>query len=798
MYRSALSALLAHWMRHKLQLFSLIVGLALATALWSGVQAINSEARDSYDRAASALGQDQLERLVMADGSPVPVSVYAELRRAGWRVSPVIEGSVDLAEGSARLVGIDPLTAPPQANAPALTDEDDPTRFLIEGLLIASPELAPRIPAELGAIETSSSIAVDTILTDISTAAERFGQTNPSYLLVAATQPADLPPLSEVASLQRVAGENPSDIARLTDSFHLNLTAFGLLSFAVGLFIVHAAIGLAFEQRRATFRTLRALGVPLRSLITLLAVELATFAIIAGLIGIALGYAIAAALLPNVAGTLRGLYGADVTGQLNFDALWAAAALGISLAGAAIAGAQALSRVARLPILAPAQPRAWARASAKALRRQSAAAAGLLALSVALAIFGSSLLAGFACLACLLVGAALALPGLLTWALDQAARFGQTALGEWLFADTRQQVPGLSLALMALLLALAANIGVGTMVGSFRGTFTGWLDQRLAAELYVSARSEAQAEDVRAFLEPRSDALLPIWSVETRISGLPAEVFGIVDHETYRNHWPLLDAEANVWDRIADGSGALINEQLARRDDLSPGDVVELEPSWTLPVVGIYSDYGNPSGQAIVADASLEARHPDIPKLRLAVRVDPEDAPALAEALRARFDLPGQGVINQDEIKQFSMNMFEQTFRVTGALNVLTLGVAAFAMLASLLTLASMRLPQLAPVWALGLTRAKLARFELARTLILALLTWVISIPVGLLLAWVLLSVVNVEAFGWKLPMEIFPSDWFRLGGLALLAACLATLWPIRSLARTPPSALLKVFAHER
>ena len=40
---------------------------------------------------------------------------------------------------------------------------------------------------------------------------------------------------------------------------------------------------------------------------------------------------------------------------------------------------------------------------------------------------------------------------------------------------------------MALLLALAANIGVGTMVSSFRLTFTGWLDQRLASELYVTA-----------------------------------------------------------------------------------------------------------------------------------------------------------------------------------------------------------------------------------------------------------------------------------------------------------------------
>ena len=57
-----------------------------------------------------------------------------------------------------------------------------------------------------------------------------------------------------------------TDLERLTDSFHLNLTAFGLLSFFVGLFIVNSAIGLAFEQRLPILRTLRACGVSARML----------------------------------------------------------------------------------------------------------------------------------------------------------------------------------------------------------------------------------------------------------------------------------------------------------------------------------------------------------------------------------------------------------------------------------------------------------------------------------------------------------------------------------------------------
>jgi putative ABC transport system permease protein len=72
------------------------------------------------------------------------------------------------------------------------------------------------------------------------------------------------------------------------------------------------------------------------------------------------------------------------------------------------------------------------------------------------------------------------------------------------------------------------------------------------------------------------------------------------------------------------------------------------------------------------------------------------------------------------------------------------------------------------------------------------------ALPLGLALAWVLLSIVNVEAFGWQLPMFLFPVDYLSLGAYAVVAATLAAAWPAIRLMRTPPSALLKVFANER
>ena len=802
MRRAALAALLSHWRARPLQLAMLVVGLALATALWSGVQAINAEARASYAEAAATLGQDRLARLVPADAAHIDEADFVALRRAGWRVAPVLEGRMRLGGERVTVMGIDPLTAPPQAGLAALTEGDGLAGFTTPpGRGFAAPETAAELAAADLEIAPARGIAPGIVIVDIGIAQTLLDAPGRlSHLQVHPDQPAARADLAAVAPhLEQRPPDDAGELARLTDSFHLNLTAFGFLSFAVGLFIVHSAVGLAFEQRRPVFRTLRALGLPGRSLMVLLVAELAALALLAGALGVALGYGVAAVLMPGVAATLGGLYGAEVAGSVVLRPEWWLSGLAIALGGTLAAAARDLWRTARLPVLAAARPRAWALISERRLALQLGAAVVLALVAVVLARVGGGLIAGFTMLGALLLAAALALPVLLYAVLRAAQALARGPVAQWFWADTRQQLPGLSLALMALLLALAANIGVGTMVSSFRLTFTGWLDQRLAAELYVTARSDAEAEAIRDWLAPRTEAVLPIWYVEGELAGRPGRVYSVADHATYRDHWPLIDAGDAPWERVAAGEGVLVNEQLARAAGLWSGDGrLDLPGGPELPVVGVYSDYGNPQPQAMLGLDSFTRHYPDAPQRQHGVRAPPGAVPDLAAGLRDRFDLPAPNVTDQAEAKRISLAVFERTFTVTRALNVLTLGVAGVALLASLVTLSGMRLAQLAPVWAAGLGRARLARLELWRALALAGFTALAALPVGLVLAWVLLAVINVEAFGWRLPMHVFPADWVRLGALALVTGALAAAAPALRLARIAPAQLVKVFAHER
>ncbi|MBM2322102.1 ABC transporter permease [Marivita cryptomonadis] len=776
----------------------MIAGLALATALWSGVQAINAEARASYDAAAATLGEGQFDQLLPRSGEKIDQATYIALRRAGWQVSPVLEGHVRTEEGRVRVVGVDPLTAPGTIAPVGMQEDSNLDDFLTRGVLFAAPDVAEALSGVVSQrVITDPSVAPGVALTDIGVAQTLLDAHNQlSRLIIAPMQPMGLPDIAAVAPDLALQPAQDAGADRLTDSFHLNLTAFGLLSFAVGIFIVHGTISLAFEQRRSMVRTLRALGVPLTTLIGLMISELVVFAVLAGGIGVALGYVIAAVLLPNVAATLQGLYGASVAGTLQLRPEWWLSGMAIAVLGTGFAASGALWNIAQMPLLASARPRAWAVASGETARRLGAVALALLVIGTGIAIWGQGLTLAFALLACLLIGAALILPLLLRSAVMLADGQARSAMWQWFWADTRQQVPGMSLALMALLLATAANVGVSTMVSSFRVTFVDFLDQRLAPELFIRIEDPAQSPYLEAILLSEAQEVLPLLSVETEIAAVPTDLFGVRVGPTYRENWLFLDEAEDVWDRVETGNAVVVSEQLARRAGIWTDDLVTVAPGLSLPIAAIVADYGNPLGQALISEPLFRNLYPEMQPLSFGVRSN--DPTTLRNVLTEEHGIPESAITDQSRIKAFSLGVFERTFTVTGALNVLTLAVAAFAILMSLLTLASIRVPQLAPAWALGLTRRRLGQLELLRAVVLAMVTTVLAIPLGLMLAWVLLSYVNVEAFGWKLPLYLFPGHYAVLTLFALLAAALAALWPAIRLARTPPSDLLKVFANDR
>jgi len=829
-----LSTLLSHYRRHPGQLIMLLLGLWVASALWSGIQAINATARDSYARA-DALFATQLDQLERRDGAPLTRAEYHALRQAGLPVSPMLEGEVVSQDGTRlTLIGIDPLTLSgdnPFAQADtsaALNDFLTPpwqTRLAPDTLAAlgieredasgATPTLAEG--QQLPPLILSSALPPNTLIMDMAAAARLLESGNEITRMVAAPGA-----LSEApAGLTLTHATTLASPGQLTESFHLNLTALGLLAWVVGLFIVQAALGLALEQRLGMLRTLRVLGISGRRLVVALSVELLLLGLIGALAGIASGVWLARFLLPDVAATLGSLYGAGVGQELNLPWHYWVGGLAVSLGGLLLAGSGVLWRAARLNMLELGQMQAWRRGYRRQLTLMSIS--GALALSIALALYawlrfqppGDGLVAGFGLIAALLLASALWLPPLLALLLKGLAYLARRRpLIHWAMADMQLQLPRLSLAMMALLIALATNLGVGSMVGGFRLTFLEWLDQRLVAPLYLNAPSEQYAE-IDAWLADRpevserlltrrSEAALQAATTPegSRSIGSPIELYGITPGESLTPHWPLLatlQSRSSAWAAFSEGA-IFINEQLATAENLSPGDQLTLSApgaNETLAIAAIYPDYGNPSRQVLMASPQLAARFDAPPSSMGLVLSDNADVDALRAALGERFDLGSDALSDQREIKRIATEIFERTFTITRALNGLTLAVAALALFASLLTQARSRRQQLAPLWALGVPRAQLAQLNLAQLGGTALVTGLLAVPLGIAITWGLVAIINVAAFGWRLPLYLFPWEMAvtlaTAVGVALLAAALPTLrfW------RASPRALLAEEANQ-
>lgn len=829
-----LSTLLSHYRRHPGQLIMLLLGLWVASALWSGIQAINATARDSYARA-DALFDTQLDQLERRDGMPFSHAEYHTLRQAGLPVSPMLEGEVFTQDGTRlTLIGIDPLTlssdnALAQANTSAsLSDFLKPpwqTRIAPDALAAlgkahenasgATPTLADG--KALPPLVLAPALPPDTLIMDIAAAARLLESGDEITSVVAAPGALAEAP----AGLTLTRATTLASPGQLTESFHLNLTALGLLAWVVGLFIVQAALGLALEQRLGMLRTLRVLGVSGRSLVLALSLELLLLGLIGALAGTASGVWLARSLLPDVAATLSSLYGAGVGQELNLPWHYWVGGLAVSLAGLLLAGSGVLWRAARLNMLELGQMQAWRSGYRRQLSLMSIG--GALVLSSALALYGwlrfqspgDGLVAGFGLIAALLLASALLLPPFLALLLKMLAHLARRRpLTHWALADMQLQLPRLSLAMMALLIALATNLGVGSMVGGFRLTFLDWLDQRLVAPLYLNAPSEQYA-DIDAWLAERpevferlltrrSDATLQAATTPegSRSLGMPIELYGITPSESLTPHWPLLATQQDrsfAWAAFSDGA-IFINEQLATAENLSPGDRLTLSApgaNETLTIAAIYPDYGNPSGQVLMTSPQLAARFDAPPSSMGLVLSDDADVDTLRAALRERFDLGSDALSDQREIKRIATEIFERTFTITRALNGLTLAVAALALFTSLLAQARSRRQQLAPLWALGVPRTQLAQLNLAQLGGTALVTGLLAIPLGIAITWGLVAIINVAAFGWRLPLYLFPREMVvtlaTAVGVALLAAALPTLrfW------RASPRALLAEEANQ-
>jgi len=301
--------------------------------------------------------------------------------------------------------------------------------------------------------------------------------------------------------------------------------------------------------------------------------------------------------------------------------------------------------------------------------------------------------------------------------------------------------------------------------------------------------------DVLAFLQRgATDASLQADVVtdgtQVRLSALSEDLAGA--DRSYRS---ALGDWQTTWQAVADGS-IIINEPMANRFALQVGDSVALQTDkgvQRFPIAGIAIDFDvrpvvfmhDPVYRQFWDDAKISAI-----ALYVAPGIDVEET---VNQIRATFAGEQELLVRSNRgTRERALEVFDRTFAITIALQLLATLVAFIGILSTLMSLQLERSREIGILRATGMTRQQLWRLSLLETGLIGTTAGLIAMPMGLVLAAILIYIINLRSFGWTLQMQLRPEQFVQAFLVALGAALLAGLYPAWRMGQMQPATAVR------
>lgn len=812
-WQLTLRVFLAHYRQSPLQAGAIIIGIILAVTLLTGVRATNENAINSYSNATELLSQQAKWFITPLPNTPLNEQLYFTLRQQGITHSlAVVQGMlVDEQARRWQVQGSDIIAAMSAASSHSSNDENASSRHRFNGdalplakliagepIVLMSQSNAKQLNQPTLTVEgqTLSVIAVDDqlnlgnrLLMDISLAQQLLNKPQQlSYIAIFNDVSAQKVQIEQW--LENKAHLSPSDngdsMKALTNSFHLNLTAMSLLAFIVGLFIAYNGVRYSLLKRKRLITQLQQQGIMKLSIMSALASELLLLVVVGSLIGFIGGLQLSYWLQPMVSVTLEQLYGATILPGI-WQWQWLAQATLLTFIAALLACSSLFIELLRQPLAQSAGQFNQQASAHRAHKRQLWVSLCL----AAVALIGMALTDNYRITMALLGLVVLSIPLALPWLLQQLIqvieRVAPKGLVGYQIAETKELIPPLSLAMMAMLLALTANISMNSLVGSFELTLKQWLNARLHADLYIRPPS-SQMQQIEAYLaaDKQVTGIYQQWSIKSRAKQQPIYLVARDDYSV--EHTTVLKtAVDNLWQRFLTGDVVMVSEPFAIKHQLGLNDTIKVDVLGDSPLTvgAIYYDYGNPYGEVIVSTVTWHQAKLSTLPISLAVTYQ-GDLTQLSQGLMQKFSLSDALIYSQARIKAQAVEMFKRTFSITKVLNSLTLLVAAIGLFSACYMLTQARMAPIARLYTLGVNRRQLSLMVTSQMLLMVILTCIVALPTGALLGYLLINKVTLQAFGWSIAMIWDWQAYFDVTLLALVASGFAVALPLYQQTRRP------------
>lgn len=672
------------------------------------------------------------------------------------------------------------------------------------------------------------------LLTDIATAQEvldRVGRLDRIDLLVADT-PEGAAALQQIAAMLPPSARIERSAARsgtvneMTAAFSLNLTALSLLALVVGMFLIYNTVTFSVVQRRAVLGALRSLGMTRGEIYGLILLEAGILGLIGTLLGLGLGVILGRGAVQLVTQTVNDLFFVVAVREIDMPLLTFVKGGVIGVAAALLAAAIPAFEATSVPPAGALKRSDLEDRTRRLLPWISLGAVALLALGLALLLPEWNLIIAFGGLFAVILGGALLTPLLTLLSMTGIQRLVARRvdiIGRMAPRTVTRSLSRTAVAVAALMVAVSVIIGVGVMIGSFRSTVEAWLESVLQADIFISPPS-LNANQVSTTLEPGVVAQLQALPGVARTAstrGIDVLAFlqpgssdqptqnGVVTNGTQvrlvalsedlagadRRYRAAVGDWQTTWAAVTAG-GVIINEPMANRFDLAVGDELTLQTDrgvQRFPIAGIAIDF-DVRPVVFMHDPIYRQWWDDDKLSAVALYVAPGiDVESKVSEIRALFAGKQELLVRSNRgTRQNALEVFDRTFAITVALQLLATLVAFIGILSTLMSLQLERSREIGILRATGMTRRQLWRLSLLETGLIGSTAGLIAMPMGLVLAAILIYIINLRSFGWTLEMQLRPEHFLQAFFVALGAALLAGLYPAWRMGQMQPSTAVR------
>ncbi len=597
----------------------------------------------------------------------------------------------------------------------------------------------------------------------------------------------------------------------MTQSFRTNLTAMSLLSIIVGMFLIYNTMTFSVVQRRQYLGLLRSIGVTNNEIFRLIISESILLGIIGTTIGMIAGIFLGNFLIKLVTNTINDMYFVLQVQDVNISTFSLIKGILLGIFATILSAIKPAKEAANVP--------------AGIVLIRSSAETGLIAKSSKMMVYGfifivlgvaflfipiKNIYISYLGMIPLMIGFSLITPKFIITMIDLilpifTKLFG--SIGKMSARGIKENLSRTTISIAALSIALSAAIGIGSMVSSFRQTVIDWLNYRLNADIYASVPT-----NVSRF----NDGTFPEWVIDSAKS-----INGVVKMNLYRelqiNHKgkiyhllaskvqpqnferfveTLYDAET-VWKKFRTEEVLLVSESYAFKNNIRPGDSLTIPTDQgykTFQVIAIYYDYSSDIGLIFINMNVFRKYYND--KLYSGIGLfvnDSTQVDRVAEELREKVSPKLHFLVRTNKsLIRSSVEVFDRTFIITDVLQLLAIVVSFIGIFSAMMALQLEKSRQFAILRANGLTPIQLWKHIIYQTGLMGFISGLLAIPLGILIAYILINIINTRSFGWSISYYFDSIYLIQAVIVGIISAILAGIYPAIKMANTPPALSLR------